>query len=830
MPDTTEIAKLIIEAGTQGFADVQASITGLETKLAALTASYKTGTTSIDDYLANGAKIKGQLDEQKAAFQVATDALAKHGTAQKAVAALSEPGAKSTRNLGQGFLELSRAVEDAQYGLNGVLNNLPPMIQRFGGSAGLAAGISLAAVAFNILLPKLIQAAKDMNLFGDKTADVRGQVEKLQERISELEAKKVKLAIDTYELDEAKKKLDRLQAAQREFDESIKKQASVESESGQRIADVLAEAPGGEGEFLNSVRAKQERDALTKNQALIDQTQTIKEATRKHAEAQEAKRVAQETGDAESAIAAAMESAKQQARINEANEKISEIQTNAKQVAEKSVGDILLRSKTAQGAEQAAAQKQLAEAARGVGREDIAVGIEMASPAAVKADRHEKDVIWRAQQKKKLEDDLRDINKQKQAAQAQADAMIADLLNPAGAEAEAAARKEAPEIFKTPAQKASDMAKFGHIETAAETKARKDDIATQKKRSQVADREMDEQAKAIAGGLIGQQAEGLIGQFEAGGLSTVEAQARVAQMVRQELQKQGFNLLRAGALSGKIAKGAASNVEKRQLGGISRGIPLTRAVRRKAKPAPTLKPLPVKVAPKNLTKDPNFGKPKPKIEKSPEQREKAEKEAIRQRDEQDRKIGAAFRNPHVDAANTRFQAEQKAIEERQAQQERASKAAQQRALEMARRRKEEDEARRARQQFAPPSPVAAAGAGGLQTAMGMMALGAVPPKPPEPPPAPALVPRPSPPPGLPPAQAAPDPTALIQQAIANQAQQANVLAQTQAAQAAMLNQLKNLASFTGGLAEQARKIIRVVKEIQGDISTNVATAQNHPSS
>lgn len=46
-----------------------------------------------------------------------------------------------------GFLAFSQAVEDAQYGVKGVLNNIPQMYLGFGGSAGVAGVLSLAAVA-----------------------------------------------------------------------------------------------------------------------------------------------------------------------------------------------------------------------------------------------------------------------------------------------------------------------------------------------------------------------------------------------------------------------------------------------------------------------------------------------------------------------------------------------------------------------------------------------------------------------------------------------------------------------------------------------------------
>ena len=55
-----------------------------------------------------------------------------------------------------GFLAFSQAVEDAQYGIKGVLNNIPQMVLGFGGTMGLAGAISLASVAAVNLIP-LIQ-------------------------------------------------------------------------------------------------------------------------------------------------------------------------------------------------------------------------------------------------------------------------------------------------------------------------------------------------------------------------------------------------------------------------------------------------------------------------------------------------------------------------------------------------------------------------------------------------------------------------------------------------------------------------------------------------
>jgi len=49
------------------------------------------------------------------------------------------------------LLEFSRAAEDAQYGIRGVLNNIPGLAMALGGGAGLAGAASLAAVAIATL-------------------------------------------------------------------------------------------------------------------------------------------------------------------------------------------------------------------------------------------------------------------------------------------------------------------------------------------------------------------------------------------------------------------------------------------------------------------------------------------------------------------------------------------------------------------------------------------------------------------------------------------------------------------------------------------------------
>ncbi len=70
---------------------------------------------------------------------------------QKDLARQTFLAGQSGKNGALGFLAFSQAVEDAQYGVKGVLNNIPQMIMGFGGGAGVAGALSLAAVAAVVL-------------------------------------------------------------------------------------------------------------------------------------------------------------------------------------------------------------------------------------------------------------------------------------------------------------------------------------------------------------------------------------------------------------------------------------------------------------------------------------------------------------------------------------------------------------------------------------------------------------------------------------------------------------------------------------------------------
>jgi len=99
---------------------------------------------------ASAASAKAILGQQRA-----TESLA---IATKKAADEAAKAAGGTRNVGQAALEASRGIEDLQYGIGGVVNNIPSLVMALGGGAGLTAAISLGSIA----VAQLVKHSGDM--------------------------------------------------------------------------------------------------------------------------------------------------------------------------------------------------------------------------------------------------------------------------------------------------------------------------------------------------------------------------------------------------------------------------------------------------------------------------------------------------------------------------------------------------------------------------------------------------------------------------------------------------------------------------------------------
>ena len=90
----------------------------------------------------------------------------------------SKQATRSVKNMGQGALQAAYFFDDLQYGIRGIMNNIPGLVMGFGGGAGLAGAISIATLA----------GAKLYEWMGkteDKSADLAKKMKEQSKEIAE---------------------------------------------------------------------------------------------------------------------------------------------------------------------------------------------------------------------------------------------------------------------------------------------------------------------------------------------------------------------------------------------------------------------------------------------------------------------------------------------------------------------------------------------------------------------------------------------------------------------------------------------------------------------
>lgn len=96
----------------------------------------------------------------------------------RSASAGSQKATRSIKNMGQGALQAAYFFDDLQYGIRGIMNNIPGLVMGFGGGAGLAGAISIATLA----------GAKLYEWMGkteDKSADLAKKMKEQSKEIAE---------------------------------------------------------------------------------------------------------------------------------------------------------------------------------------------------------------------------------------------------------------------------------------------------------------------------------------------------------------------------------------------------------------------------------------------------------------------------------------------------------------------------------------------------------------------------------------------------------------------------------------------------------------------
>ena len=335
-------------------------------------------TKAIQDETAAILKQDSQL-RALGATQQAIDAAWSKATAnilahQQQLAASQKVLADSTGKMGMGFLYASNAIQDFQAaGLRGVVNNIPQIIAAFGGSAGLAGAVQVAAVAIQALEPAFAKLYEAMS--PERVDRWASAMEKAAKRIEELKKEDVLTAADAFEL----RGLEGQVAANQRGEAAWKRQPKFTP--GQRAAgdaglEALANSPNWE-----SARDKMRRSLV---QQLGEEAAAAAEASIRQTESQRSMLGTAwqdikgmftgdtpDRGGTEARIRKAIENARQTAR------------TNANKDAETQLGKLLDDAQTGDPE----ALKRLAAKLRESGNDQLAAQLEeQAALAKLKAE------------------------------------------------------------------------------------------------------------------------------------------------------------------------------------------------------------------------------------------------------------------------------------------------------------------------------------------------------------------------------------------------------------------------------------------------------------
>lgn len=114
----------------------------------------------------------------------------------------SQQATRSIKHMGQGMLQVAYFMDDVQYGIKGILNNIPGLVIGFGGGAGLAGALSLATLA-GAKLYEWMSSTKEKS--EDLTEKIKEQAQALKDEFGNIQREADNKAIVSFEEKSAKR-------------------------------------------------------------------------------------------------------------------------------------------------------------------------------------------------------------------------------------------------------------------------------------------------------------------------------------------------------------------------------------------------------------------------------------------------------------------------------------------------------------------------------------------------------------------------------------------------------------------------------------------------
>ncbi len=215
-------------------------------------------------------RVSAEREAQANAARVANT----YGNQFRSSTSLVQPGANAARNraggddkqkgggAGYGLMLVGQTIDDAQYGIKYIGNNLPGLITAFGGGAGLAGAVQLSFTALATLGKYMTPLAAQLNLIRNPLTDAKAGLEGIKEQIEFINSKPLKIAGDFEAIERLTKAARELERAMAEFEsmkntdtsrqgviKSLVQEGVKEAGGADNLADFIAEAKKKDGSY-----------------------------------------------------------------------------------------------------------------------------------------------------------------------------------------------------------------------------------------------------------------------------------------------------------------------------------------------------------------------------------------------------------------------------------------------------------------------------------------------------------------------------------------------------------------------------------------------------
>ncbi len=197
----------------------------------------------------------------------------------------AEQGRQASQKFGYALLNISHAVQDAQYGFGAVLNNIPlvvsafdPLLSKiplvttlFGGTMGLAGAAMIAGVGLSVFGDKVKSVARDIGLIRNPANEAAISIDQMKEKIAAMVEKPWKVDIDFRSIERAQEQLDVLEARRAALDAAIKKQTPMQQKVGEVVLGAVSQFAGAADEAGGTLNLMKIVAEVAQQTGVVDQ-------------------------------------------------------------------------------------------------------------------------------------------------------------------------------------------------------------------------------------------------------------------------------------------------------------------------------------------------------------------------------------------------------------------------------------------------------------------------------------------------------------------------------------------------------------------------------